>query len=193
MRIILLVLCALVAGVALGYFGPGLVSAASDQKTLIIAAPNPTLVRPPKPGQSYGCDPIADANAFFDVFAEHRATVWTSRSASVVAIQISNDGETVSLAKAMNASIGVVDPEEFTVTQNGNYYLTAIKDQAGWDRLNRLRRQNDEDGVVIQWTRNAWHQGRDGPVSMSLKTVSPSTSINPFREWSDVGNTRRNS
>jgi hypothetical protein len=120
------VLLALIIGAGLGHFGPNLVFAASDLTEVAFPAPDPDpkFVKPPRPGQSYGCDPIAGANAFDDRL-KHRATVWTNYSASTVAIQVSDDGRKLLLARATDVSAGVAQPEEFTITLNNNSYLTA--------------------------------------------------------------------
>ena len=126
MRLFFFILIALVAGAGLGYFGPGLVFAAANHTEVAFAAPDPELkfVKPPRPGQSFGCDPLADANVFDDRFS-HKATIWTSQAASKVAIQISDDGKRLSLMRATDVSVGVALPEEFKVTLNGNSYMTA--------------------------------------------------------------------
>jgi hypothetical protein len=127
MRLFSFILLALIVGAGLGYFGPGLVLAASDQMTEVTFPapdPDPKFVKAPRPGQSYGCDPIANANVFDDRL-KHRATIWTSYSASKVAIQVSDDGKRLLLMKAMDVSVGVAQPEEFTITLNGSSYLTA--------------------------------------------------------------------
>jgi hypothetical protein len=54
--------------------------------------------------------------------------MWTSYSASKVAVQVSGDGKKLLLARAMDVSVGVTQPEEFTITSNTSYYLTARED-----------------------------------------------------------------
>jgi hypothetical protein len=124
-RVFLLVSVALMLGAAVGYVGPNLVFAA-DQTEVAFPAPDPDpkFVKPPRPGQSFGCDPIARANVFDDRL-NHKATIWTSQSASKVAMQVSADGKRLSLMRAMDVSVGVAQPEEFTVTLNGSSYMTA--------------------------------------------------------------------
>jgi hypothetical protein len=62
-RLFFLILVALGVGAALGYFGPGYVRG-SDQTKFAFPAPDPDpkYVKPPKPGQSYACDPLANGN-----------------------------------------------------------------------------------------------------------------------------------
>ena len=125
MRLFFFTLIALIVGAGLGHFGPGLVLAA-DQTELTFPAPDPDtkFVKPTRPGQSFGCDPLADANVFDDRF-KHRATIWTSREASKVAIQISDDGKGLSLMRATDVSAGVAQPEDFKITLNNNSYMQA--------------------------------------------------------------------
>jgi hypothetical protein len=125
-RLFFFILVALVVGAGLGHFGPGLVFAASDQTEVAFPAPDPELkfVKPPRPGQSFGCDPLARANVFDDR-VNRKATIWTSQTASKVALQISDDGKRLSLMRATDVSAGVAQPEEFKVTLNGNSYMTA--------------------------------------------------------------------
>jgi hypothetical protein len=121
----LLVVAALIAGATLGYFGPGFVMAASRTEIAIAAPdPDPKNVNPPKAGQSYGCDPLADANVFDDRFS-YKATVWTGQSPSKLAIQIGDDGKKLLLLRATNVEAGVVQPEEFKITLNGASYMMA--------------------------------------------------------------------
>jgi hypothetical protein len=124
MRGLLFVLVALIFGAGMGHFRPSFVFAASNLKeeNYLAPDPDPALVRPPRPGQSFGCDPIANANVFDDQI-KHRATVWTNQTTPQVTIQISGDGNNLLLARAMD--VGVAQPEEFAITLNGNYYLTA--------------------------------------------------------------------
>jgi hypothetical protein len=124
-RVFFFIVVALIVGAGLGYFGPGLVFAA-DQTELTFPAPDPDpkFVKPPRPGQSFGCDPLARANVFDDRF-KHKATIWTSPAASQVAIQISDDGKRLSLVRATDVSAGVAQPEEFKITLNSNSYVTA--------------------------------------------------------------------
>jgi hypothetical protein len=124
-RLFFVVLIALVGGAGLGYFGPGLVFAA-DKTELTFAAPDPDpkFVKPPRPGQSFGCDPLADANVFDDRFSR-KATIWTRYEASKVAIQISDDGKRLSLMRATDVSAGVAQPEDFKITLNNNSYMQA--------------------------------------------------------------------
>lgn len=125
MRSSFLILLALAVGSALGHFGPDLMMAAS-KTDVAVAAPDPdkNYVKPPKPGQSFGCDPLASANVFDDRF-DHKATVWTKYEASKVAIQVSDDGKRLSVMKAMDVSTGSTQPEDFKITSNGSSYLLA--------------------------------------------------------------------
>jgi hypothetical protein len=124
-RMVFFVLVALIVGGVLGHFGPGLVFAADETEVAFPAPdPNTKFVKPPRPGQSFGCDPLADANVI-DNRLKHATTVWTRYEASKVAIQISDDGKRLSFARAMDVSAGVVQPEEFKITLNSNSYLQA--------------------------------------------------------------------
>jgi hypothetical protein len=129
MRVFLFVLVALILGVGLGHFGPSFVFAGSEPVEVSFPAPDPDpkFVNPPRPGQSFGCDPLAEANVFDDRF-KHRATMWTSYSASKVAIQINENGKKLLLARATDVSVGVAQPEEFAITSNTSSYLTARED-----------------------------------------------------------------
>ena len=125
MRLFFFILVALFFGGCLGYFGPGLVFAANQTELTFPAPdPDPKFVKPPRPGQSFGCDPLADANVFDDRFS-HKATVWTKYEASKVAIQISDDGKRLSLMRATDVSAGVAQPEEFKITLNNASYMQA--------------------------------------------------------------------
>ncbi|MHC2620084.1 hypothetical protein ACVIW2_002116 [Bradyrhizobium huanghuaihaiense] len=125
MRLFSLVLLALAVGVGLGHFGPDYVMA-SNKTEVTVPAPDPDVkfVKPPRPGQSFGCDPLASANVFDDR-VQHAATVWTKYEASKVAIQISDDGKRLLVMKAMDVSTGSTQPEEFKVTSSGSSYLLA--------------------------------------------------------------------
>jgi hypothetical protein len=126
MRLFLLILLALGIGAALGHFGPGLVRA-TDQTEFAFSAPDPDpkYVKPPKPGQSYACDPLASGNVTENRLA-HNATVWVGRSsASKVAVRVSDDGKQVLLMRAMDVGAGITDPEEFKITSSSSNYLMA--------------------------------------------------------------------
>ncbi|MEE4417431.1 hypothetical protein [Klebsiella pneumoniae] len=125
MRSFFLILLALSVGAGLGHFGPDLVMAANKTE-LTVPAPDPDVkfVKPPRPGQSFGCDPLASADVFDDRF-DHKATVWTKYEASKVAIQVSDDGKRLSVMKAMDVSTGSTQPEDFKISSNGNSYLLA--------------------------------------------------------------------
>ena len=128
MRVFFLILLALVVGAGLGHFGPT-VFAASDLTELTFPTPDPDpkFVKAPRPGQSYACDPVAAANVFDDKLKK-RAAVWTNYSASKLAIQVSGDGKKLVLARAIDVTAGVAQPEEFAVTSNNSSYLTAKED-----------------------------------------------------------------
>jgi hypothetical protein len=116
---------ALAVGAALGHFNPGFVRAAGlTEFTFPAPDPDPKYVKPPRPGQSYSCDPLANSNVFDDRF-KLRATVWANQTASKVAIQISDDGKNLLLMRAMDVSVGIPTPEEFKITTNGSYYMMA--------------------------------------------------------------------
>jgi hypothetical protein len=126
MRLFFLILFALAVGAALGHFGPGFVRAA-DQTEFAFSAPDPDpkYVKPPRPGQSYACDPLASGNVTENRLA-HNATVWVGQSsASKVAVRVSDDGKQLLLMRAMDVSVGVTDPEEFKITSSGSSYLMA--------------------------------------------------------------------
>lgn len=120
-----LILSALVVGAAAGYFVPALVLA-TDHREFAYPAPDPDpkYVNSPRPGQSYGCDPLADGNVFDDRFT-HNATILTDRTASKVGIRVSGDGKTLLLMRATDVSHGATDPEEFKITLNSTSYLMA--------------------------------------------------------------------
>jgi hypothetical protein len=125
MRLFLITIVALIVGAAVGYIGPSMVFASEQTESTFPAPdPDPKFVKPLRPGQSFGCDPLADANVFDDRF-HHKATIWTSQSASKVAIQVSPDGKRLSLMRATDVAVGVTQPEEFTITLNGSSYMTA--------------------------------------------------------------------
>jgi hypothetical protein len=112
-------------GAALAHFGPELVRA-DDQTEFGFPAPDPdpNYVKPPRPNQSYACDPLARGNVF-DERVSHKAIIWASQSASKLAFRISEDGKQLLLMRAMDVSAGNTDPEEFKITSNSPYYLMA--------------------------------------------------------------------
>jgi hypothetical protein len=117
---IFLVLFAIGVGATLSHFGPDLVRAAGHTVFAFPAPdPDPRYVKPPKPGQSYACDPLANSNVFDDRFT-HKATVWANQSVPKVAVRVSNDGKQLLLM-----IVGVTDPQEFKITSNTSYYLMA--------------------------------------------------------------------
>jgi hypothetical protein len=126
MCLVLFVLVSLIVETGLGYFEP--ISAfAADKTEVTIPAPDPDpkLVKPPRPGESFACDPLAAANVFDDRFTR-RATIWTNYAASKVAIEVSGDGKRLLLMRESDVSAGVAQPEEFAITYLGNTsYLTA--------------------------------------------------------------------
>jgi len=128
-RLFLLALFVLGAGVALGYFGPDVVRATANQTEFAFPAPDPEpkYVRPPKPGQSYACDPLASGNVVDNRLAK-KATIWVSQSASKVALRISDDGKKLLFMRAMDVSAGMTDPEEFNITMNSSSYMMAKDD-----------------------------------------------------------------
>jgi hypothetical protein len=126
MRLFFIILFALGGGAALGYFGPVLVVRAADQTEFEFSAPDPDpkYVKAPRPGQSYGCDPLARGNVFDSRFTR-KATIWASQSASSVAVRISDDGKRLLLMRAMDVSAGITEAEEFTITLNNSSYMMA--------------------------------------------------------------------
>jgi hypothetical protein len=125
MRLVLFVLVSLIVETGLGYFEPISVFAADKTEVTIPAPdPDPKLVKPPRPGESFACDPLAAANVFDDRFTR-RATIWTNYAASKVAIQVSGDGKRLLLMRESDVSVGVAQPEEFAIIGNTSYYLTA--------------------------------------------------------------------
>jgi hypothetical protein len=124
-RLFFIVLLALGIGAALGHFGPGLVRAGDQTEFEFQAAdPDPKYVKPPRPGQSYGCDPLARGNVFDNRFTR-KATIWASQSASNVALRVSDDGKRLLLMRAMDVSAGTTEPEEFKITLNNSSYIMA--------------------------------------------------------------------
>jgi hypothetical protein len=126
MRLFFLILFALGVGAALGYFGPGLVRGADETEFRFPAPdPDPKYVKPPRPGQSYACDPLAGGNVT-EERVTHNAIVWVSQSsASKVAVRVSDDGKQLLLMRAMDVSVGVTDAEEFKITSSSSNYLMA--------------------------------------------------------------------
>lgn len=99
---------------------------ASNKAEVTVPAPDRDVkfVKPPRPGQSFGCDPLASANVFEDRI-QHEARVWTKYEASEVAIQVSDDGKRLLVMRAMDVSTGSTQPEEFKISSSGNSYLLA--------------------------------------------------------------------
>jgi hypothetical protein len=125
MRLFLLAVIALIVGAVAGYIGPSIVFASDHTEATFPAPdPDPKFVNPPRPGQSFGCNPLAEANVFDDRF-HHNAAIWTGQSASKVAIQVSPDAKRLSLIRATDVAVGVAQPEEFTITLNNSSYMTA--------------------------------------------------------------------
>jgi hypothetical protein len=118
------ILLALGVGAALGHFGPDLVRTGMTEFAFAAPDPDPQYVKMPRPGQSYGCDPLANGNVIDNRFT-HKATVWANQSASNVAVRVSDDGKRLLLMRAMDVSVGITDPEEFKITLNGNSYMMA--------------------------------------------------------------------
>jgi hypothetical protein len=123
-RLFFFILVALGIGAALGHFGPDLVRAGMTEFEFPAPDPNPQYVKLPQPGQSYGCDPLANANVI-DNRSTHKATVWANQSASKVAVRVSEDGKRLLLMRAMDVSVGVTEPEEFKITLNNTSYMMA--------------------------------------------------------------------
>jgi len=121
MRQFFVLLLALVVGGALGYFGPILVRAAAEYE-IPAPDPDPKYVKPPRPGLSYGCDPLAHGNVVDNRF-NHKATIWADQSASNVAVRISDDGKRLLLMRSMDVSTGTTEPEEFKITLNNSSYM----------------------------------------------------------------------
>ena len=126
MRLFFLILFALGVGAALGHFGPGLVRGAGETEFRFPAPdPDPKYVKPPRPSQSYACDPLAGGNVTEDRLS-HNAIVWVSQSsASKVAVRVSDDGKQLLLMRAMDVSVGVTDAEQFKITSSSSNYLMA--------------------------------------------------------------------
>lgn len=126
MRLFFLILFAMVIGAALGHFGPVFVRVA-DQTEFEFPAPDPDpkYVKPPRPGQSYGCNPLARGNVFLNRLTR-KATIWASQSASNVAVRIGDDGKRLLLMVATDVSFGTTEPQEFKITMNmGDDYIMA--------------------------------------------------------------------
>ena len=124
MRLFFIILFALAVGAALGHFGPKLVRASMTEFEFPAPDPDPKYVKPPRPGQSYGCDPLADSNVIDNRFT-HKATVWANQSPSKVAVRVSDNGKQLLLMRATDVSHGGTEPEEFKITLNSNNYMMA--------------------------------------------------------------------
>ena len=124
MRLLFIILSALVAGAALGHFGPNVVRAGMTEFEFPAPDPDPQYVKLPRPGQSYGCDPLANGNVI-DNRVAHKATVWANQTASKVAVRVSEEGKRLLLMRAMDVSNGITDPEEFKITLNNDSYMMA--------------------------------------------------------------------
>ncbi|MCK1367244.1 hypothetical protein [Bradyrhizobium sp. 62] len=125
MRVLLVAIVALLGGATAGYVVASFGGASAPTEASFPAPdPAPQFVKPPRAGQSYGCDPIADANVVDERF-KRKAIVWTNQSPSKVAIQAAPDSKRVLLMRATDVSVGVAQPEEFTITSNTASYLTA--------------------------------------------------------------------
>src|ERR1700709_1840823 len=92
MRFLLAIVCALIFGAGAMYFGLRVFAPVRTELTFPAPDPDPKFAKALRPGQSFGCDPLADANVFDDRFT-HNATIWASQDASKVAVQISADGK----------------------------------------------------------------------------------------------------
>ena len=125
MRFLFFVSLALLVGAGVGHFGPAFVFAGERTEwTLPAPDPSPQFIKPAKPGASFACDPLADAEVVDNRF-NHKATVWTTKQASPVALEISTDGKRLSLMRAMDVSHGATQPEEFEITSNTTSYNLA--------------------------------------------------------------------
>src|SRR6266700_2395617 len=120
MRLFFIILLAV--GAVLGHFGPEMVRAAMTEFEFPAPDPDPRYVKPPRPGQSYACDPLADSNVIDNRLA-HKATVWVNQSPSKVAVRVSDDGKRLLLMRATDVSAGIADPEEFKITSNYSSYM----------------------------------------------------------------------
>jgi hypothetical protein len=125
MKTVIICVALAVTIAALSYSWPALVRASGQTEFEFPAPdPDPKYVKPPVPGQSYGCDPLAYGNVFDNRFT-HKATIWAIQSASKVAVRINDDGKQLLLMKAMDVGAGIVDPEEFKITYNSSSYMMA--------------------------------------------------------------------
>jgi len=125
-RLFFLMVLALAIGAALGHFAPRFVLAAEETKFEFPAPdPDPKYVKPPQPGQSYACDPLASGNVTENRLARN-ATVWVGQSsASKVAVRVSDDGKQLLLARAMDVGAGFTNPEVFKITSSSSSYIMA--------------------------------------------------------------------
>jgi hypothetical protein len=118
-RLFFPILFALGVGAALGDFGLGTALAGMTEFEFAALDANPLLVKPPQPGQSYGCDPLVNAKVIDNRFSR-KATVWVNQTPSEVAVRVSDDGRRLLLMRAADVFSGVTDPEEFKITLNSN-------------------------------------------------------------------------
>jgi hypothetical protein len=124
-RLYFLIVFALGVGASLGHFGPIWMHAASQTEFEFPAPdPDPKYVKPPGSGQSYGCDPLARGSVFDNRFTS-KATIWASRSASSLAVRMTDDGKRLLLIRAMDVSAGITEPEEFKITLSDSSYMMA--------------------------------------------------------------------
>jgi hypothetical protein len=122
--ILLALVLALLSAIVVELMPAELMPTGKSEFTFAAPDPDPRYVKMPRQGQSYACEPLANANAIDNRLA-HKATVWANQKASNVAIRMSEDGKRLLLMRAMYVSVGVTDPEEFKVTLNNNSYMMA--------------------------------------------------------------------
>jgi hypothetical protein len=123
----------------------------TSEFTFAAPDPDPRYVKMPRQGQSYACEPLANANVI-DHRLTHKATVWANDKVSNVAVRMSDDGKRLLLMRAMDVSVGVTDPEEFKVTLNNN--------------SNMMAEEQITLGVKMVWTFNG-----QGMLGMKGETV----------------------
>lgn len=115
----------MLVGVTAGYVLPRFVGASAQTEASFPAPdPDPKFVKPPGAGQSYGCDPIADANVVDERF-KRKAIVWTNQSPSKVAIHVAPNSKRLLLMRATDVAVGVAQPEEFMITSKTASYIAA--------------------------------------------------------------------
>jgi hypothetical protein len=116
-----------IAGYAVGHFQTLHDTASAESFDFNFPSPpdpDATYVTLPKPGASYGCDPLAWAEVV-DERLSHNASVWVRQTVPKLAIRVSNDGKKLLFMNAGDIGVGITDPFEYQITSNSNSYLMA--------------------------------------------------------------------